>query len=125
MPSARLTVHDRRLVERRVRAGWSATRIAEAIGKCRTTVAREVARGSGTRTMRTTSGNALRKAAGGPAPLYGFSVAPLRSRRRARRPTPCRFTGEFAVVVAGLLEANWSLQQIAVMLPRLFPERQD
>ena len=125
MPGARLTVHDRRVIERGVRAGWCATRIAQAIGKHRTTVAREVARGSGTKTKRTTSGSAFRKAATGPAPMYVACVAQLRSRRRARRPKPCKLTGEFAVVVAGLLQANWSPQQIAVMLPRLFPERQD
>ena len=125
MPGVRLTVHDRRVIERGVRAGWSATRISHAIGKHRTTVAREVARGSGTKARRSTSGSALRKAATGPAPVYIASVAQLRSRRRARRPKPCKLTGEFAVVVGGLLQANWSPQQIAVMLPRLFPERQD
>ncbi|MBI1351890.1 MAG: helix-turn-helix domain-containing protein, partial [Actinomycetales bacterium] len=52
MPGARLTVHDREVIERGVRAGWSAGRIAEAIGKHRTTVVRELARGSGARNAR-------------------------------------------------------------------------
>lgn len=69
MPGRTLTVHDRRGIERGVRAGWSAARIAQAIGKHRTTVAREVACGSGTRTKRTTSSSALRNAATGPAPM--------------------------------------------------------
>ena len=44
---------------------------------------------------------------------------------RARRPKPCKLTGEFAVVVAGLLQVNWSPQQIAALLPVMFPDRQD
>lgn len=45
--------------------------------------------------------------------------------RRARRPKPCKLVGEFGVVVAGLLQANWSPQQISALLPGLFPDRED
>lgn len=125
MPGARLTVHDRVVIERGVRAGWSATRIAQAIGKHRTTVAREVARGSGVRADKSPVGDALCKLGKGRRAVYRSAVAQERSRRRARRPKPCKLTGQFATVVAGLLQADWSPQQIARLLPALYPERQD
>lgn len=125
MPGARLTVHDREVIERGVRAGWSATRIAEAIGKHRTTVVREVARGSGTVRSRPMKGDALRPAPTGRRPVYRARVAQVRAERRGRRPKACKLVGEFGVVVAGLLQADWSPQQIARSLPVLFPGRQD
>ena len=125
MPGARLTAHDREVIERGVRAGWSATRIAEAIGRHRTTVAREVARGSGWKAYSVPQGNALRKHRLGRRPFYLARVAQLRAQRRGRRPKACKLVGEFGVVVCGLLQANWSPQQIAAMLPVLFPERED
>ena len=120
MPGARLTVHDRVVIERGVRAGWSATRIAQAIGKHRTTVAREVARGSGVRADKSPVGDALCKLGKGRRAVYRSAVAQERSRRRARRPKPCKLTGQFATVVAGLLQADWSPQQIARLLPALY-----
>jgi IS30 family transposase len=41
---------------------------------------------------------------------------------RARRPKSCKLVGRLGAVVAGLLEADWSPQQIAVMLPNLYPD---
>lgn len=125
MPGARLSVHDREVIERGVRAGWSVTRIAEAIGKHRTTVAREVARGSGWKAHSVPQGNALRKHRLGRRPFYLARVAQVRSQRRGRRPKECKLVGELGVVVSGLLQANWSPQQISRMLPVLFPDRQD
>jgi IS30 family transposase len=52
-------------------------------------------------------------------------VAQVRAQRQARRPKPSKLVGEFALVVSGFLAANWSPQQISVMLPRLFPARED
>jgi IS30 family transposase len=52
-------------------------------------------------------------------------VAQVRAQRQARRPKPSKLVGELGLVVSGLLAANWSPQQIAVMLPRLFPGRED
>lgn len=126
MPGARLTVHDREVIERGVRAGWSAGRIAEAIGKHRTTVVRELARGSGARNARRARSPmpGRRRRPGRPS-VYRAAVAQARSDRWARRPKPCKLVGEFGVVVSGLLQANWSPQQIAGMLPVLFPDRQD
>ena len=125
MPGGRLTMHDREVIARGVESGWTATAIAEAIGKHRTTVAREVARGSGHAIYAVTKGSALRKRRQGPRPVYFVAVAQERARRRGLRPKPCKLVGEFAMVVTGLLQANWSPQQIAAMLPELFPERQD
>jgi transposase, IS30 family len=95
------------------------------VGKHRTTVAREVARGSGGRGHRVLKGDALRPAATGRRAVYRARVAQSRAVRRGRRPKPCKLVGEFGVVVAGLLQANWSPQQIAALLPVLFPDRQD
>lgn len=125
MPGARLTVEDRVVIERGVKAGWSVSQIAVAVGKHRTTVAREVARGSGALRWRRLKGDALRPASTGRRAVYRARVAQARSVTRARRPKPCKLTGEFAAVVAGLLQANWSPQQIAASLPVLFPDRQD
>ena len=60
-----MTAEDRLVIERGVRAGWSVSQIAVAVGKHRTTVAREVARGSGGRGRRVLKGDALRPAATG------------------------------------------------------------
>ena len=125
VPGARLTAEDRLVIERGVRAGWSVSQIAVAVGKHRTTVAREVARGSGGRGHRVLKGDALRPAATGRRAVYRARVAQSRAVRRGRRPKPCKLVGEFGVVVAGLLQANWSPQQIAALLPVLFPDRQD
>ena len=122
-----MTLHDREVIERGVRAGWTATRIAEAIGRHRTTVARELGRGTGARQGRPSRAPALagrRRQPGRPS-VYRAVVAQERSHRRARRPKPCKLVGEFGVVVAGLLAANWSPQQISALLPGLFPDRED
>ena len=125
MPGARLTAEDRSVIQRGVEAGWSVSRIAVAVGKHRTTVAREVARGSGALRWRPLKGDALRPASTGRRAVYRARVAQARAVRRARRPKSCKLVGEFGVVVAGLLQANWSPQQIAALLPILFPDRQD
>ena len=127
MPGARLAVHDREVIERGVRAGWTATRIAEAIGRHRTTVSRELARGAGSRHGRLSRAPQLAGRPRQPGRPSGYRavVAQERSDRRARRPKPCKLVGEFGVVVAGLLQVNWSPQQISALLPALFPDRED
>ena len=125
MAGARLTVHDREVIARGVRAGWSASRIAQAIGKHRTTVVREVARGSGFKAHSVPKGDPFHKRRAGRRAHYVVKVAQLRAVRRGRRPKGCKLVGEFGVVVAGLLQANWSPQQVSAMLPILFPDRED
>lgn len=124
MPGARLTPHDRGVIERGAAAGWSVSQIAVLIGKHRTTVARELARGSGSRLDRPSGRPALSRRRGpGSPPVYRAVVAQRFSDRRARRPKPFKLTGPLALVVAGLLAANWSPQQIAAMLPDLYPDQ--
>ena len=122
MPGARLTVHERVVIERGLEQGLSAAQIAALVGKHRTTVAREIARGSGRRAC---EGPARRppgyRGGGGRRARYRAVVAHERATRLARRPKPSKVTGTLAVVVAGLLAADWSPQQIAAMLPDLYP----
>ena len=93
-----------------------------AVGKHRTTVARELNRGAGYRADRVPRRRVLGEDTGrGKRPAYRARVAHQRALRRARRPKPGKLTGTLAMVVAGLLEADWSPQQIAAMLPRLYP----
>src|SRR5690349_15902673 len=119
MPGARLTGRDREVIERGLAAGLAVGQIAAVLGKHRTTVARELRRGSGTRVDVATraparpagSGRRVRArgmGCGGRPATYRASVAQQRSQGRARRPKPFKLTGELALVVAGLLQANWS-----------------
>lgn len=124
MPGRRMTEHDRRVLQRGVDLGWTLGRMAEAIGKHRTTVARELARGSGTRVHRPTAGSPLAPRPGH-VPQYRAEVAQARADRRARRPKPFKLVGDLGAVVSGLLAAGWSPQQVSAMLPRLYPQRQD
>lgn len=123
MPGARLTVHDREVIERGVGLGLSATEIAVLIGKHRTTVARELARGSGSRADRPVGYSpASRACRRGQRAVYRSSVAQRRADRLARRPKTAKLVGVLGAVVGGLLEADWSPQQIAAMLPLLYPD---
>ena len=122
MPGARLTIHDRGVIERGLAAGLSPAVIAGLIGKHRTTVAREVSRGLGSK-----PGTVVKPARRGGVrfgrpPRYLASVAQTKAVRRARRPKPCKLVGDLAMVVSGLLAADWSPQQIAAMLPNLYPD---
>lgn len=128
MPGARLSEFDRGVIERGLRDGLTVSQIASAIGRHRTTVVREVNRGAGSRPFRRERPPGLRvigETRAGRRPTYRAVVAQARARSRARRPKPCKLVGQFAVVVSGLLAADWSPQQIAVMLPGLFPDRED
>lgn len=117
-----MTVHDRGVIERGVLAGLSVSQIAVLVGKHRTTVARELARGSGFRRDRPSGRPAgAVRVGGGRRVVYRAVVAQQRSDRAARRPKPFKLTGSLALVVSGLLQANWSPQQIAAMLPETFP----
>ena len=55
--------------------------------------------------------------------VYRAAVAHHRARMKAKRPKPFKLSGDLGLVVAGLLQANWSPQQIAAMLPELYPDR--
>lgn len=122
MTGARLTEFDRGVIERGWRDGLTPVQIASAIGKHRTTVVRELNRGAGDKTARVPVRKVVGRTSHGRRPKYWAKVAQTRARWNARRPKQSKLTGALAVVVAGLLEADWSPQQIAAMLPSLFPD---
>jgi IS30 family transposase len=116
MPGSRLVEGERWVIERGLKAGLTQGQIAAVLGRSPATISREVRRGGGPRSSR--AGVVL---IGRPA-RYRASKAQRLARRRACRPKPCKVVGELAAVVAGLLEADWSPQQIAAMLPSLYPD---
>jgi IS30 family transposase len=120
-----LTEHDRGVIERAVGQGLSVSQIAALVGKHRTTVVRELARGSGSRSDRRPkhpAGSARRGVRGRSAVYYAW-VAQDRARELARRPKAFKLSGDLGLVVSGLLQANWSPQQIAQRLPELYPDQ--
>lgn len=116
MSGSRLTREERGVIDRGLVQGLSQAVIAIAIGRSPATVSREVRRNGGPR-----SGRRGVRLPGRPA-RYRADRAHQWASARARRPKPSRIVGPLAAVVSGLLEADWSPQQIAAMLPELFPE---
>ncbi len=115
MPGSRLSLLERGVIERGLAAGMRQGQIAVVLGRSPSTISREVRRGGGPRSSRP-----------GPCPIgrprrYRAGRAQSLASARARRPKPFKLVGPLALVVAGLLEADWSPQQVAGMLPRLFP----
>lgn len=106
---------ERLVIERGLRAGLTQAQIAASLGRSPATISREVRRGGGPRRARG------RRRVGRPRQYFADRAQRLAT-TRARRPKPHRVVGVLAVVVSGLLEADWSPQQIAAMLPRLFPD---
>ena len=121
MPGSRLTLHDREVIARGIDAGWTLTAMATAVGKHRTTVSREIARGSGFQASQPSKGDPLRPGRRR-RPKYKPAVADLRSRQRARRPKSLKITGELAQIVTGMLEMDWSPQQVSAVLAITFPD---
>ena len=115
MPGARLTLAERSVIERGIEAGLSQVKIAAVLGRDPSTVSREVRRGGGAVLAR-------HPRPGGRPRCYRAGRAHRWAARRARRPKPFRLTGALAAVVTGLLEADWSPQQVAAMLPLLYPQ---
>jgi len=123
MAGARLSEFDRGVIERGLGAGLGVAQIAAVIGKHRTTVAREVVRGRGAKVDTVVKVLPRGQARIGRRPVYRAAIAHRRASWRARRPKACKLVGELAVVVGGLLAADWSPQQISALLPGLFPGR--
>jgi len=125
MPGARLTEHDRGVIERAVGQGLAVSQIAALVGKHRTTVVRELAQGSGSRPDRKPKHRAgsARRGASGRSAVYHAWVAQARATELARRPKEFKLSGDLGLVVSGLLQANWSPQQIAQRLPELYPDQ--
>ena len=121
MPGARLTVHERVVIERGLAQGLSHAQIASLVGKHRTTVAREIARNSGSRPWTPVPVHPPGWRGRGRVARYRALVADERARRSARRPKRSKLVGGLGVVVSGLLAADWSPEQISRLLPELYP----
>ena len=125
MAGARLTEHDRQVIERAVGQGLPVPQIAVLVGKHRTTVTRELARGSGSRPDRRPKhpAGSARRGVRGRSAVYHAWIAQSRAHEQARRPKAFKLSGDLGLVVSGLLQANWSPQQIAQRLPDLYPDQ--
>jgi IS30 family transposase len=126
MPGARLTVEQRRTIERGYRIGLSQRQIASTIGKHESTVSRELARSYSAPGSRSPKGRTARGGGQGYRRAYNaerahnFAVIKAR-RRKDRRLDHAPLREE----VWKLLRADWSPEQIAAMLPKLHPTDPD
>ena len=122
MPGARLTIEQRRTIERSYRIGLSQQQIASIIGKDKSTVSRELARSFSAPGSRSPQARSARGGGAGYRRVYDAEraqrVAQIHARRpKARRLDPARLRNQ----VWELLRADWSPQQISRSLPVLFP----
>ena len=103
-----LTLNEREEISRGLAAGLSIRQIARSLGRCPSTVSREVDRNFG------------------PA-CYRASDADSRAWRNARRPKPCRLAtcAKLRSIVSEKLELDWSPEQISAWLKRQFPEDEE
>ena len=123
MPGGRLTVQERRTIERSYRIGLSQRQIAAVIGRSPATVCRELKRtfvGAGS-----SSPQRRHARAGGAGYLkrYDAEKAHRWAQMRGRRPKAWRMDHQpLRREVWRLLRADWSPEQIANSLPLLFPD---
>ena len=121
MAGKRLTLVERRVIERGLESGLEQKQIARVLGRAPSTVCREVARSRANPDGGFGRGRPPRRRPW-PWRLYRAERAHAESFERLRRPKACRLADpRLAAVVRGLLEADWSPQQIAAMLPLLYP----
>ncbi|UGB40990.1 IS30 family transposase [Nocardioides sp. cx-173] len=126
MPGARLTVEQRRTIERCYRIGLSQGQIASIIGKSASTVSRELARSFSSPGSRSPRARTAPDAGRGYLRSYNAERAQAVAALRARRPKARRLDHPpLREKVWELLRADWSPEQIAAMLPVLFPHDQD
>lgn len=100
-----LTLQEREEVSRGLVAGLSMRRIAEQLGRSRSTISREIRRNNG-------------------RIKYRAADADERAWRRAQRPKPCRLAlnRRLQEVVAGKLSKQWSPQQVSGWLKVEYPD---
>jgi IS30 family transposase len=121
MPGTRLTVEQRRTIQRSFRVGLSLDQIASVIGKHKSTVSRELKR-NGSSGWRSPKARTARGGGQGYRCSYHAERAQLYAQMRARRPKARRLDhGPLRETVWELLRADWSPEQIAASLPTLFP----
>ncbi len=101
-----LTLAEREEISRGMATQRSIRQIAASLGRAPSTVSREITRHGGLCT-------------------YRAAVADARAWERARRPKPCRLATSPALqrIVASKLQCEWSPEQIAGWLKRVFPDR--
>jgi IS30 family transposase len=122
MPGARLTIEQRRTIERSYRIGLSQEQIASIIGKHKATVSRELARSFSAPGSRSPKAATARGGGSGYRRVYDAERAHRVSVLRAQRPKRRRLDrARLRNKVWELLRADWSPQQISGSLPVLFP----
>lgn len=119
MPGSRLVLEQRAGIERGLAAGLTQAEIAVVVGTSAASVSREVRRNGGPR-----SGRRGVRLMGRPA-IYRADRAQRIATKAAKRPQPAKLVGLLAAVVTGLLESDWSPEQIEAMLPGLYPHDAD
>jgi IS30 family transposase len=122
MPGARLTVEQRRTIERSYRIGLSFEQIAAIIGKHPTTVSREVKRSFSAPGSRSPRAGTARGGGAGYRRVYDAERAQRLAELHAKRPKARRLDrARLRNKVWALLRADWSPQQISETLRLLFP----
>ena len=122
MPGARLDLREREVIERGREAGMSAAVIAAVLGRAPSTISREIARNGKDRFHARPPWSPGDPGPAGRPRTYRAGRAQQHAKRRARRPKPCKITGQLAVVIGELLMLDWSPQQITAQLPILYPD---
>jgi IS30 family transposase len=126
MPGARLTVEQRRTIERGYRIGLSQGQIASIIGKHKSTVCRELARSFSAPGSKSPKRQTARRDGQGYQRVYDAERAHRYAVIKGRRPKDRRLDhAPLRDKVWELLRADWSPEQIAEMLPVLFPDDPD
>jgi IS30 family transposase len=122
MPGARLTVEQRRTIERAYRIGLSLEQIGGIIGKHKSTVSRELARSFSAPGSRSPKRHTARNGGQGYLRVYDAERAQRNAAIKARRPKARRLDhGPLREQVWELLGDDWSPEQIANTLPAMFP----
>ena len=122
MPGARLTLEQRRTIERSYRIGLSQEQIGSIIGKHPTTVCRELNRSFSAPGSRSPKAATARGDGAGYRRVYDAERAQRVSEVHAKRPKPLRLDrARLRNKVWALLRADWSPQQISQTLRLLFP----
>jgi IS30 family transposase len=126
MPGARLTLAERLTLQRCFQVGMSQRQIAAVIGRSAATVSRELRRHPASVGAVSPQRFTARGRGQGYRLCYDAQIAHRRAVRRGRRPKALRLdSSRLRKKVWELLRADWSPQQIAQTLPRLFPDDPD
>lgn len=120
VPGVRLTLEQRGVIENGFRVGVAQAVIAVLIGVHRSTVSRERRRRVGE--VIPAGDVRLRR---GRQRVYSAEKAQKIAVVNGRRPKAFKVTGRLGAVVSGLLESDWSPQQIEARLPVMFSEDAD